>query len=215
MIMQKARVLFLASIVSICLTGLALTTCFAEESSTKLAQLTPFDYDSYTDLMSPIPNSSDERLQGLDKSLMNLWRQEKLQVQKEGHMLSGDFNGDGVADDSILLEKDSDEDPAGKDVWIAITTKKDGTRKLLCHKKLPGAHASIISFSWDADKHEFAIDTGKRVTQTETLSSVGGSGFKTQTDQTRKEIILVSWNPKKEEFDVHLPSTAKTKHKSS
>lgn len=215
MIMQKAKVLMLALTVSICLTGLALTKSSAEETATPAAQITPFDYDFYTELMSPIPNSSDERLQGLDKNLMSLWRQEKLQVQKEGRILSGDFNGDGIADEAILLEKDSDEDPSGKDVWIAITSKKDGARKLLCHKKLPGAHASIISFTWDAGKHEFAIDTGKRIIQTETVSSVGGSGFGTRTDQTKKEIILVSWNPKKDEFDVHVPSTAKTKHKDS
>ena len=104
------------------------TTPPAPQTPPKTPTQTPFDYDYYEELMAPVPDHEQERLCGLDKVCMTLWKKGKLQLYKEGRLFVSDFNQDGIKDEAVILEKDEPDFPEDKDYLISITTKQNGVR---------------------------------------------------------------------------------------
>ena len=176
---------------------------------------TPFDYEYFEELMNSIhavsnPNEAkeSERLCGLDSYCITLWKKGQLQVYKDGRLISGDFNGDGISDDAFITERDKNGGASGKEYAISITTKVNGKGKILMHQTLREAN-NIVEFFWDADKKAIVIDTGKRVVKTATVTNVTGSGFKNESNQNFKVVATVTWNPKTEKFDLLYPVNRK------
>lgn len=92
-------------------------------------QKTPFEFEYFDELLNTIPEKERERLCGLDKVCVELWRKGKLQIYKEGRLIEGDFNEDGITEQAMILETDSEsEAEAGmgrKDYWIYISQPED------------------------------------------------------------------------------------------
>lgn len=174
-----------------------------------------FEFDSYEQIVNPLLSGENERLCGLDKACIELWRKGKLQIFTEGRLFTGDFNNDGKPDSAVILEKDIDEDdPSEKAFYIYITTAgEDGKRKVLLHELLPDTH-SIVEFFWDAKRNALVIDTGGRVQRSENVTQLGGAAFIYESaEKLYKVIIAISWNPKTQKFDIVSPVFGKKKRK--
>lgn len=207
----------------------------AEEAS---APQTPFEYDYFEELMEPAPHES-ERLCGLDKVCVKLWKSGKLEVYKEGRLLEGDFNGDGVADAAMILEKDSKTEQVGKDYWIYVSTaaaaaksdaasatKSDAAaaaktdappvkegHKLMLYSQIPDAF-NVVEFGWDEEKKALVIDIGERIMHTNASMYMDPAGMvgNNMSGKTEKVLVLVSWNPTSQKYEMHEPVKSR-KHK--
>ncbi len=165
----------------------------------------PFDFDYFEELMAPVPNHEEERLCGLDKVCVTLWKKGQLQVDQAGHILNGDFNGDGISETAIVLEQNPPDAPADKSFLIYISQKQGETRKVLLHALLPEAK-NILEMFWDDEKKAIVIDTGGRFVQTDILSSYNGSIYSYNAGKVQKVVEVVLWNPKTSTFDIIDPS---------
>ncbi len=98
-------------------------------AETQTDQKTPFEFEYFEELLNTVPEKERERLCGLDKVCVELWRKGKLQIYKEGRLIEGDFNEDGITEQAMILETDSEsEAEAGmgrKDYWIYISQPED------------------------------------------------------------------------------------------
>lgn len=166
----------------------------------------PFEFDYYETLMNPLETRQRERLCGLDKVCIELWRKGKLQINKEGRLFSWDFNGDGKADEAVILEEDDEDDPASKNYLVYITTtSEDGKTKILFHELLPEAH-NVIDVFVDKTKNALVIDTGGRIVRTQTHLSYGYDGAYYQSGQTLKVVVVVHFDPKLGKFQSLVPT---------
>ncbi len=184
----------------------------------KAEQKTAFDYDYYEELMQPVPTKEHERLCGLDKVCIELWRKQKMEVWKEGRLFTGDFNGDGVTDEAVILEGEDPDDEAEKVFYVYISSKDKATgqRKVEFHELLAGAK-NVVDVFWDKNKNALVIDTGGRVVRTESATtSVGaaGTGFSYATGKVLKVVLVVSWDAKANKYELIYPNfeTPKRKH---
>lgn len=170
----------------------------------------PFEYEYFEDLVSPVPAHEEERLCGLDKVCVTLWKKGKLQIYKQGRLFEGDFNFDSKPDEAVILEKDDPDDPTGKEYYIYISSKEGNERKVLLHELIPGA-PNIIDVFIDRVKNAIVIDTGGRITRTSSIGSVGGSGYVYETGQVIKVVVVIVWNAKSGKFDLITPGFGKKK----
>ena len=187
-------------------------------SEQKAEQKTAFDFDYYEELMDPLPGKEHERLCGLDKVCVELWRKQKMQVWKEGRLFTGDFNGDGSTDEAVILEGEDPDDEDEKVFYIYISSKDKATgkRKVEFHELLTEAK-NIVDVFWDKNKNALVIDTGGRVVRTESATaSVGaaGVGYSYPTDKVLKVVLVVSWDAKANKYELIQPKfeTRKRKH---
>ena len=182
-------------------------------------QKTPFDFEYFDELLGTVPEKERERLCGLDKVCIDLWRKGKLQIYKEGRLLEGDFNGDGVSEQAMILETDvqsESEAPADrKDFWIHITQATDEStapdklvkgRKVLLHEMLPNAF-NVIDFSWDAKRKGLVIDVGERLTRSTGagISDLNQALGTVHPGRTDKVVVVVTWNDKTNKYDLLVP----------
>ncbi len=166
-----------------------------------------FEYDYYAQLTDPLPAHEEERLCGLDKICVTLWRKGKLEIFKEGRLFQGDFNSDGIEDEAMVLEKDQEDDPLGKDYYIYISTKykPDDKPTVLLHELIPNA-SNIVDVFWDQKRNALVIDTGGRIERNESISQIGGAAYVYESAaKVYKVVVVVSWNPKTDKFDVIEP----------
>jgi hypothetical protein len=186
-------------------------SCPAKPSpaSAPAATQTPFEFEYFEELMAPVEDWKDERLCGLDKVCMVLWKKGKLQIYREGRIYTGDYNLDGMPDEALILEKDDPDDPTIKEFYVSITSAEKGRRKCLLHQLIPNAN-NILSVDWDPEKKALIIDTGGRVTKTPMITTYGTGAIYGNT-QVIKLIVVVVWNPRTRKFDVLTPGFGKGK----
>ncbi len=124
----RARMMILSGVLLVASSTPAIAQNFgfpSSESGTPEEQKTPFEFEYFDELLGTIPEKERERLCGLDKVCVELWKKGKLQIYKEGRLLEGDFNGDGVTEQAMILETDSESEAEigmeRKDYWIYIS----------------------------------------------------------------------------------------------
>ena len=173
-----------------------------------------FEFDFYDQIMNPLLTREDERLCGLDKACIDLWRKGKLQIFKEGNLFTADFNMDGKPDTAMILEKYIDDDPTDKAYYIYISTKDaEGKEQILLHEPLVDAR-NIVDTWYDDKKNALIIDTGGRIQKSESVTQLGGAAFIYESaEKLYKVIIAISWNPKIDKFEIVCPAFGKKKRK--
>lgn len=189
---------------------------FSEEAKKdeKPKPQTAFEFDEFQGMVAGVPNNEVERLCGLDKICVTLWKKGKLQIYKEGRVFRGDFNQDGVQDEAIILERDaSDDDPEDKEFLVCITTPENGLHKVLLHEVIPGAN-NVVEVFVDEARKALVIDTGGRIIRSQSMASYGDMPLYPASAKEIKVVVLVVWNPKTKRFDLVTPALGKTKHSS-
>ena len=167
----------------------------------------PFEFEYFEEMMNPVESREKERLCGLDKVCVTLWKKGKLKLFKEGRLFEADFDGDGVKDEAVILEQDVEDDPMAKEYLVYISNVRDGQRKILLHELVPEAQ-NIIDVFWDPVKKALVIDTGGRIVKTQTMESIGGSGYMYETGKVLKVVVVVKFNAQTNKFDIFVPSTS-------
>lgn len=200
---------------------------------------TPFEFD-YFQQLDPETEPERKRLCGLDKVCIELWKKGKLQIYKEGRLIEGDFNNDGIQEQAMILETDAANEQTGKDYWIHITqaqeqkagsdatpavgnaanspAKADAETTPISHKVLfdemiPDAF-NVIDFSWDEKRKSLVIDIGERVYHGTTAMTVDPTQtlMVAQQGKTDKVLVFVGWNAKTNKFELTMPVKGQ-KHK--
>lgn len=190
---------------------------------------TPFEFEYFDELLGTIPEKERERLCGLDKVCVELWRKGKLQIFKEGRLIEGDFNEDGITEEAMILETDSVSDATQKDYWIYVSQpesegpriqneipEKSGTpplpeklvkgHKILLHEPIPDAF-NVIDFFWDPKRKGLVIDIGERLMRSSSngLSDPSQVTGVVQSGVAQKVVVVVTWNSKSNKFDLIVP----------
>ena len=160
------------------------------------AEQSPFEYEYFEELIEPIEGGGTERLCGLDKVCVTLWKKGKLQIYKEGRLLEGDFNNNGIPDEAIVLEKDLADATTNQNATdTASDAKGNSTNNASKHETTKTGQATSNSVPLGGTGKEYWILISEKTPELSDPTSAAAAVPATATANAEKSNSSVPENP--------------------
>jgi hypothetical protein len=164
-----------------------------------------FEYDEFTAIRALDATMAESRLAGMNKTCMRLWKNGDMAATEHGMVVRADFNGDGLTDTAVAMEKDR---PNAEDVLdyfvVAAARTKEGGYKLMQTVPLTDAH-TIVEMHWDDERKSITVDTGERELASQSTVTMLGNGsiiggLSKKSGDVYTGLTFLTWDGKTKKF---------------
>lgn len=164
-----------------------------------------FEYDEFTAIRALDPTMADARLVGMNKACMRLWKHGEMAATERGMVVRADFNGDGLTDIAIAMEKDRPNSEELLDYFVVAAARtKDGGHKLMQTVPLSNAH-TVVEMHWDDERKSITVDSGERELASQSTVTMLGNGsiiggLSKKTGDVYTGLMFLTWDVKTKTF---------------